>query len=290
MWTETLDRKWPKGFFILYTFILHGLGSAIITGGIEFAVAYGMYRHPKHHDQVKMWGFPYTLAGDLVVTIFVQIIATWFIEELFVGWDWFLNSSCHIPFWKNKSKGRVALWLDVKTCTFIPRRQIKQEYIKNHNGIGLFWYVIRLQFFRSVKEKQIEPKFNLKIFIIWIIRRLIRSVIISLICFLIIWPVTLGIMTARSLDHVHNDFIFKDYPFPQVLKVIFGAVLAFLTTPITVITIIARNDNYLRLVETNEIQDPLYQFKDEIDSGEQDEDASNDVRDEDEEGKDSEES
>ena len=257
---QKIEKRWPLGFFLFYTFIFHGISSAIITGGIEFAVAYGMYSHPKNNDVVKMWGFPYTLAGDLVVTIFVQNIVTWFIEEIIVGGDWFQNNSCHCPFGKNISMGPLAIWLEIKRCTILPVDQIDYELIRHYrNPISLFWLHIKLLLFRNPNnEKGKTLIFKFKNLCVWIINKLIRAILLSVIIFIIVWPVTLGIITTLAKYHIHHDYIYNNYPFPQVLKLVFGAVVAFICTPVMVITIILRNDNYLRLVKSGKLIDLLY--------------------------------
>lgn len=257
---QKFERRCPFGFFLFYTFIFHGIGSAIITGGIEFAVAYGMYRYPKNNDVVKMWGFPYTLAGDLVVTIFVQNIVTWFIEEIIVGGDWFHNNTCHCPFGKNINKGPLEIWLEVRKDTVLPIDQIDEELIRQYkNPISLFGLNIKLLLFRNPKDKNDKTLiFNFKNLCIWIINKFIRAILISFSVFLIVWPVTLGIITTSAKYHVHHDYIYNNYPFPQVLKLIFGAVVAFICTPIMVVTIILRNDNYLKLVRQGELSDSIY--------------------------------
>lgn len=257
---QKIESRWPLAFFLFYTLIFHGIGSAIITGGIEFAVAYGMYRYPKGNDVVKMWGFPYTLAGDLVVTIFVQNVVTWFIEEIIVGGDWFQNNSCHCPFGKNINKGPLEVWLEVKRCTILPVDQIDDKLIRQYrNPISLFWLSIKLLLFRDPKDRDDKTlKYDFKHLCIWIINKFIRAIIISLVIFIVVWPVTLGIITTSAKYHIHHDYIYNNYPFPQVLKLIFGAVVAFISTPIMVITIILRNDNYLKLVKSGELIDPLF--------------------------------
>ncbi|KAK5782496.1 hypothetical protein RI543_000050 [Arxiozyma heterogenica] len=257
---QKIERRWPLTFFLFYTFIFHGTGSAIITGGIEFAVAYGMYRHPKNYDVVKMWGFPYTLAGDLVVTIFVQNIATWFIEEIIVGGDWFQNNSCHCPFGKNINKGLLEIWLEVKRCTILPVNQIDDKLILQYkNPISLFWLGVKLLLFRNPNHRDNKTlKYDFKNLCVWAINKLIRAILISVAIFIVVWPVTLGIITTSAKHRIPHDYIYNSYPFPQVLKLIFGAVVAFISTPIMVITIILRNDNYLKLVKSGELTDSLF--------------------------------
>lgn len=266
-WIQRIANRWPLEFFIIYTFIIHGLGSAIITGGLEFAIAYVMYKAPlTEGDQVKMWGFPYTLAGDLVISNFVQIIVTWFIEEVIINWDWFQQRTCHIPFGHDLySYGKRGgfnkwwiWWFEIEECTILPRGQINTgDGINLNKGLGLFPQFLKILIFRDKETNGYNWKSGFK----WVINKTLRSVLIGINSFLIIWPATLGIMTTQRMEHIDNDFIFNEFPFPQVLKLIFGIVVSFITTPLCVITIILRNDNYLRLVETGVIKDSLSQIK-----------------------------
>ncbi|EPY50003.1 fungal protein [Schizosaccharomyces cryophilus OY26] len=60
---------------ILYL-MLCSVGSFIISGGLEFAIAY-----------VRLWRLPDTLSGDLAVTNFAQAIVTYWIESALVQAD-----------------------------------------------------------------------------------------------------------------------------------------------------------------------------------------------------------
>ncbi|KAL2312448.1 hypothetical protein POMI540_4068 [Schizosaccharomyces pombe] len=69
---------------IVYLIIV-ACGSFIITGGIEFAIAYGMYK--KTETSVRLWRLPDTLSGDAAVTNFVQAIVTYWVESILVQGD-----------------------------------------------------------------------------------------------------------------------------------------------------------------------------------------------------------
>ncbi|CAI6097319.1 unnamed protein product [Clonostachys chloroleuca] len=73
---------------IFYIFILDGLGGMILSGGINFAIAYVMYTVPDLTGKpIRLFELPNTLAGDAAVTIIVQCLITWFIESALVATD-----------------------------------------------------------------------------------------------------------------------------------------------------------------------------------------------------------
>ncbi|KAK7753572.1 hypothetical protein SLS62_004430 [Diatrype stigma] len=67
---------------IFYIFLIDGLGGAIISGAINFAIAYDT-----RTSHITLWQFPYTLAGDGALSIPVQCIITWWLELWLVNRD-----------------------------------------------------------------------------------------------------------------------------------------------------------------------------------------------------------
>ncbi|KAK8124215.1 hypothetical protein PG999_004133 [Apiospora kogelbergensis] len=77
------------GYQIFYLFGLDGVGAFILSGGINFAIAYAMYTTQKYTDSntIRLFQLPNTLAGDMAVTIFIQCIITWLVELILVNRD-----------------------------------------------------------------------------------------------------------------------------------------------------------------------------------------------------------
>ncbi|KAI0026206.1 hypothetical protein F4780DRAFT_13911 [Xylariomycetidae sp. FL0641] len=75
------------GHQIFYIFVMDGIGAGAVAGGINFAIAYGMYAHQPQSRPVRLWQFPNTLAGDAGLTVIVQCILTWLVELVMVNYD-----------------------------------------------------------------------------------------------------------------------------------------------------------------------------------------------------------
>ncbi|KAK1832420.1 hypothetical protein QBC39DRAFT_404764 [Podospora conica] len=94
----------------LYILLLDGLGAAVLSGAINFALAFAMYTTPPPTaPPIRLWALPNTLAGDAAVTILVQCLITWILELLLVARDLERHSIAPIGFLA-EPKGGVGRW------------------------------------------------------------------------------------------------------------------------------------------------------------------------------------
>ncbi|KAH7203074.1 uncharacterized protein BKA55DRAFT_668961 [Fusarium redolens] len=76
------------GHQLFYVFGLDGIGDMALSGGVNFALAYGMYTtQDTVKNPIRLFQLPNTLSGDAAVTIIVQCILTWFVEMGLVSYD-----------------------------------------------------------------------------------------------------------------------------------------------------------------------------------------------------------
>ncbi|CCK72363.1 uncharacterized protein KNAG_0J02840 [Huiozyma naganishii CBS 8797] len=240
-----LKEKLSKNAYFFYYFILmQGIGSAIISGGIEFAIAYGMYHGRR---RVKMWRFPHTMAGDLVVSLWVQVGLTWVLEEIFIGWDFCCGSACEFPHMDaicNYVKKKKALyWYCEVEYGMLPRERGPQ---------GFKQYLKDLFLPERNMSRGHTKKYKLWL---WLVRKAMRCLSWGLLLFIFFWPTTLGIMVAPGTKYGRHDYSYNSYPFPQVMKLIFGFVLGLICTPFTVAVVIIRNETYTRMVDSGELEE-----------------------------------
>ncbi|KAI6088553.1 hypothetical protein F4821DRAFT_233226 [Hypoxylon rubiginosum] len=184
---------------LLYIFILDGIGAFIVSGGINFAIAYGMYSHQDPiRKPIRLFGYPETLAGDAGVTVIVQCVITWYIELIFVNWDLKKGSVRPIGFIP-EPKNRIVRWF-----MFLDRPAQTYE-------VGSFkhWF----WFFAS---------------------QFARSVLISAFWFPFIWGPSIGFLTIHGTFR-DGDWYFDRVWTPQVFKLLQGGILGLLSTPPMVI-------------------------------------------------------
>ncbi|KAI1122472.1 hypothetical protein F5Y10DRAFT_253988 [Nemania abortiva] len=67
----------------VYIFIIDGLVSGLLGGGINFGIAYSTYRMM---DAVRLFALPNSLAADAGFTLLAQFIITWIIECFVVNY------------------------------------------------------------------------------------------------------------------------------------------------------------------------------------------------------------
>lgn len=289
---------------LVFIFIIQAVPSAIISGGIEFAVAYGMYHGVK--EKITLWRFPHTMSGDCALTVFIQVCVTWVAEELFIGWDDYLGTCGHIPWpWKIPQNKWVRLffevdrgmrrmyteWLDWSQeaavvlddekngppGTVTPQHTsqmvahpIQQEpndestANDSENPDEHRNKEDKMSFEDTSSKDHLNPQTGFKPltfkeyllkqfihydnhgfmwnFIEWAIQKVIRGLILSAIIWFFVWPVTMGILAGIGTKIGSHEYYFNHYPFPQVMKMIYGVVIGLISTPATIIVIMLRND------------------------------------------------
>jgi hypothetical protein len=211
-----------SGHQIFYIFIIDGLGAAILSGGINFAIAYGksllfpsvallhsfplllsspatnpttaMYTtqdtaaHP-----IRLFQLPNTLAGDAAVTIIVQSLITWLIECALVSRD--LRTG------------------GVSPIGFLPRPQHP---------------LLRRLFFLDEFASGASPKQH---WLVFLVENIARALATAVVGFVLLWPVSVGVLTAFGRRE-GGDWVYEKTWTPQVFKFVLGGVWALLQTPV----------------------------------------------------------
>ncbi|KZL74674.1 fungal protein [Colletotrichum tofieldiae] len=179
---------------IFYIFGLDGVGAAILSGGINFALAYGMYstQNVELHP-IRLFQLPNTLAGDAVVTMLIQTMVTWFIELIMVEHDMKNGAIRPIGFIREPSRPLVR-WL-----MLLDRKQTTHS----------------------------------KSQLVSITDHAIRIGLVFVVSFLLFWPASIGILTTIGERRGNGDWdwYFQREWAPQAFKAVLGGLLSLLTTP-----------------------------------------------------------
>lgn len=228
-----LGRKsWLFNFFFI--FVIHGVVSGIIAGGVEFAVAYGMYY--KNSQPVLLWGFPNTLSGDCALSLFIQVGVTWACEEILVGWDCYLENTPVLPF-------EIELPDETGHKLFWRLFEVKHGIFREDRSFRSY---IRKQFVRYPNRTKL---FNL---FAWFVNKLIISMITAAMIWFWVWPVTMGILAGIGTKVGSHDYQFHGWA-PQIMKLIYGFVLGLMSSPLAIIVILLRDNWHLKYRETANI-------------------------------------
>ncbi|BFZ57258.1 hypothetical protein PYCC9005_004309 [Savitreella phatthalungensis] len=174
-----------------YLFGMNGVGSMVISGGINLAIAYGMYANQT--SPVRLFRLPNTFAGDAAVTIIVQSIVTWLLTCVMVNGDLRSGGVQPIGFISEPRRPRILRWY-----LFLDAEQPTER--KN----GKQWFT-------------------------FIVTQILRGFLWSVMLFFLVWPATVGILTFG--DHRDNDYYYPRRWTPQIFKLILGAVLGLLCSP-----------------------------------------------------------
>ncbi|KAI3333717.1 hypothetical protein F4824DRAFT_512864, partial [Ustulina deusta] len=189
---------------IFYIFVIDGIFAAVVSGGINFAIAYALY-----HDRgtkkspIRLFQFPNTLAGDTAVTIFIQFLTTWVIESILVNHD--------------LKKGGV------QPIGFIA--EPKWRYLR--------WFVF------LDRDRQTYEVRSIKHWLWFLFSQIIRSLILAAVFFPFIFGASVGFLTLFG-RHEQGDWYYSAKWAPEIFKLVQGAVLGLLFTPLIVIFWLAR--------------------------------------------------
>ncbi|KAI1480982.1 hypothetical protein F4774DRAFT_66642 [Daldinia eschscholtzii] len=180
---------------IFYIFILDGIGAMILSGGINFAIAYAMYATQDIVTRpIRLFLFPNTLAGDAAVTVILQCLITWHIELFLVNRD-LRKGGVHPIGFIPEPKSRFLRWF-----MFLDRPK------ETHEVRSIVHW---LSFLRS---------------------QILRALLIAVAFFPVIWGPSIGFLVLAG-KWKGDDWYYDKVWAPQVFKLIQGGVLGLLTTP-----------------------------------------------------------
>ncbi|GAW13699.1 hypothetical protein ANO14919_030880 [Xylariales sp. No.14919] len=204
---------------IFYIFIIGGIIAALPAGGINFAIAYALYHNRGGDDSpIRLFQFPNTLAGDTAVTIFIQFLTTWVIESILVNYD--------------LRKGGV------QPIGFIPQPE---------------WKYLRWFMFLDRQEETYDVR-NVRHWLKFLLSQIIRSLVLAVISFPVIFSASIGFLTIVGERHHGDwDWYYSATWAPEVFKLVQGAVLGLLFTPLMVMFWLTRCGWALQAMEGQSI-------------------------------------
>lgn len=176
-----------------------------------------MYLSPD--DRITLLRLPNTLAGDAALTIVIQVIVTWLIEWLAVTSD--LRSGKVAPLaWRCGPKARWILGLprtgEDGGETRGSSREGERDSSDNRHST-------------SNRKANAAPTRSPRMPLLAHPLRIIAVLVPS---FILIWPPSIGILIALGTAMGDGDYLYPSRWTPQIFKLVFGAVLGLLTTPV----------------------------------------------------------
>ncbi|EKJ79307.1 hypothetical protein NXS19_002743 [Fusarium pseudograminearum] len=195
------------GHQLFYVFGLDGVGAMLLSGGVNFALAYPMYTtQDTTKNPIRLFQLPNTLAGDAAVTIIIQCILTWFVEMGLVSYDLSKRSVQPVGFIPEPSHPWMR-WL-----LFLPPSDPSDSETESEKV-------------RPVNESKADSLFNT------IVQGALRGFVFAVAGFILLWPLSVGILTTLG-ERDGGDWRYDDHWIPQAFKAILGGILSLLTTPL----------------------------------------------------------
>ncbi|KAI8817709.1 uncharacterized protein EV422DRAFT_540565 [Fimicolochytrium jonesii] len=186
----------------LYVLLMHSIGSGFLDAGINFAIAYAMYKNSPSF----LWNFPNTLAGDAAVTVLVQGTLTWVLDG-------------------------ALTWKDVRAGTVRPIVEAGVEgWRLPQSGLGAWLTRPSLDLF--------GPGISGRARVQRIVNAFIRGFVFSLLCLPLAWGLGIGLGCAFWPAMRHNEDVMGWGPL--IWKAVYTFFLGALTTPVTTLIAMAQ--------------------------------------------------
>jgi len=263
---QLLRRPTPKFTHhqLFYIFILDGLGAALLSGGINFAVAYAMYTTSSQSVPITLWQLPNTLAGDAAVTIVLQNVITWLVELVLVNRD--LASGGVAPIGFVRQPG----WKPLRWFLFLDRvhHSNSNDNLDSHPGSDTVENDNTASSSpvaspgnkkkNSNRSSSSESGSRSSTFSHWasfLFSQVIRALIVAVLCFLLLWGPAVGILMSVG-TRSGGDWVYGRTWTPQIFKLVLGGVLALLTTPLFVMVWLVRAGWALQTNEGGGVLEP----------------------------------
>jgi hypothetical protein len=147
-------------------------------------------------SSIRLFQLPNTLAGDAAVTIIVQCLITWMAELALVNSD--------------LRRGNVA------PTDFVPQPPESRPLLR--------WFM-----FLGRAAESAEPG-SWHHWAFFLVAQLLRAFLVAVVSFCLLWGPSVGILTAVGARS-GSDWVFGKKWAPQIFKLLLGAVLGLLTTP-----------------------------------------------------------
>ncbi|KAK4200842.1 hypothetical protein QBC40DRAFT_199670 [Triangularia verruculosa] len=206
----------------IYLFVLDGLGALVVSGGINFAIAYAMYTAPQYTtgisgnppDTITLWSFPSTLAGDAAVTIILQCLVTWLIELFLVNRDLKRGGVAPVGMFNSTGllNGKLGRWF----CS-LPALEVSEKGVVVEGSRAVSPYPTGSGVLGWVR---------------FLLAQATRSMVVAMVSFLVFWGPTVGLLIAAGRSNGKGDWEYDATWTPQLFKLILGGVLGLVTTPV----------------------------------------------------------
>ncbi|KAL9939190.1 hypothetical protein V8E36_002003 [Tilletia maclaganii] len=216
---------------LLYVFVMQGLGAALISGGINFAVSVGMYLR---QSDITMWILARnTIAGDMGVTVLIQVTITFIITSSLIRGD--LRSGLAIPLrapWPPApaSTGAARGAANLPPSTKHQEAKKRSTFQMLRHNIETFYIVTQqnhiFQAGLSARER------------FW---RLFRTAFQGLLLGCFVFPWFWGIAIA-ILAPIYSNKQMGGTWIPMVIKGVYGALLGLLTNPLIALMNLGAHD------------------------------------------------
>ncbi|KAI1490203.1 hypothetical protein F5X96DRAFT_637346 [Biscogniauxia mediterranea] len=162
-----------------------------------------MYSSQADNKPIRLFQFPNTLAGDAAVTVIIQCLITWLIEVIIVNRD--------------LKKGGV------QPIGFLP--EPKWRWLR--------WFML------MDRKKQTHTVRSFVHWLAFLWSQVIRALIVAVVFFPFVWGPSIGFLALTGQYH-DGDWWYETVWTPEIFKLVQGAVLGLLTTPLMVMFWLAR--------------------------------------------------
>lgn len=186
---------------------------------------------------IRLFRFPNTIAGDAALTIFIQCVITWFIELVLVNRDIRTGHIQPIGFIPEPSLAPLRWFLLLDRLPPTGSNRSGDSGNGNGDDDDLNRPLSAPHDENCRCDSHVEPyePGSMKHWLFFLVSQLIRALMLGVLSFLLMWGPAMGIMTAVGAYHDGDWWFDASSWAPTIFKLVYGGVLALLTTPLFVV-------------------------------------------------------
>ena len=194
---------------------------------------------------IRLFQLPNTLAGDAAVTIIIQTFITWIVEYILVNRDLHNGTVAPAAFIRRPQSRFGRWWFLLQPKTITATRIATNSSSSNGDAAA--------PADDAATTTAVAAAAATTIPVVppaaaaagegcdehYLFAQALRALIVSVAAFAVLWGPTVGILAAVG-TRCGGDWVFRKTWVPQLFKLVFGGVLALLTTPAFAVFWLAR--------------------------------------------------
>ncbi|KAK0524280.1 hypothetical protein OC835_005978 [Tilletia horrida] len=243
-WVPKLaESKAERTRQLLYVLVMQGIGAALISGGINFGVSVAMYLR---QSDITMWILAKnTIAGDMGVTVLIQVTVTFIITSSLIRGD--LRSGLAIPLREPWPPAPASTSAAQGSAKLSPAT--RYEDVRHRSTFQMLKHNVETFYIVTEQNHIFQAGLSLKERFWRLFRTALQGFILSCCVFPWFWGIAIAILAPiYSSKNMGHTWI------PMVIKGVYGALLGLVTNPLIALMNLGAHDVAGRITDPEAAQ------------------------------------